>query len=157
MCAFSNSSCNNNGGVHNFNLVTSSLRENDCTPHFNFHSYTSDDENSSTYCSDSEELSKQSKSLSETLKEWSIKHSITHSALSELLHIIHNTLPNLPLDSRTLLKTPRFIPTENCEEGSLVYFGLINNIMRQAKTGLTTSSYPLVEKMQSELGDKPNF
>lgn len=153
--AVSNFPCNNNYG-NNLNLVTSSFKEKDCTSYFSFHSYASDAEFSDTsvYCSDSEELPKESKDLSKTFKEWSIKHNITHSALSELLHIIHNSFPNLPLDSRTLLKTPRFIPTETCEEGSLVYFGLFNNIQIQAKSGLTTSSYPLVKKMQSELGDK---
>ena len=42
-------------------------------------------------------------SLREKLQYWAITHGITHSALREILKILHTEYPNLPLDPKTLL------------------------------------------------------
>lgn len=44
----------------------------------------------------------------EPLRKWAIKHNIAHTALNDLLLIINKQYDsNLPLDSRTLLRTPK--------------------------------------------------
>ncbi|CAG7821197.1 unnamed protein product [Allacma fusca] len=80
---------------------------------------TSSSESSST---DSE------KSFSEILKSWSLKHQISHAALSELLSTLktHSCFENLPKDPRTLLQTPRQTTVSEVRPGNYVHFGLKN-------------------------------
>lgn len=67
------------------------------------------------------------KSISESLSEWSVKHKITHSALSDLLKTLNPFLNNcLPVDARTLLQTPRTYIIRSVEPGSYFHFGLEN-------------------------------
>lgn len=64
------------------------------------------------------------KSLASSLAEWAVKNRITHSALNSLLSILKPMHNELPLDSRTLLNTPRSITTKIVEPGSYFHFGL---------------------------------
>lgn len=70
----------------------------------------------------------------ETLKrirEWAITHNITQHALSELLKILPTFgVSWLPLDARTVMKTPQNIKLVQCANGKLWYNGLRNNIQR---------------------------
>lgn len=52
---------------------------------------------------------------------------------------------SLPSDSRTLLQTAKKIDTVMCGDGSFVYFGLENNIVKRVKSGLVSSNYPLLK------------
>ncbi|XP_057668135.1 uncharacterized protein LOC130901070 isoform X1 [Diorhabda carinulata] len=63
-------------------------------------------------------------SIANDLAEWAIKHKISLSALTHLLHLLHPYHPELPLDSRTLLSTPKFTPIVDIESGQFCYFGL---------------------------------
>lgn len=65
------------------------------------------------------------KDLKIELGEWSIKHNITRSAFDDLLSIIKNqkSFEHLPLDSRTILKTPRVTEVIACGSGQYVHFG----------------------------------
>lgn len=59
------------------------------------------------------------------LRQWSVKHNISRSSLTDLLHILVPYHPSLPLDSRTLMDTP--ISTSNViklDTDELYYFGL---------------------------------
>ncbi|KAK9687290.1 hypothetical protein QE152_g36557 [Popillia japonica] len=61
------------------------------------------------------------------LKHWAISNtSVPHSAITELLHILSPYHPELPLDCRTLLKTPTQISTKQLDNGSYCHFGLSN-------------------------------
>ena len=66
--------------------------------------------------------------LAKDLESWTIKHAISHTAVSELLSILHVHHPHLPKDARTLLKTPTTATTKDCIKlvsgGSYYHFGL---------------------------------
>ncbi|GBM01855.1 hypothetical protein AVEN_218975-1 [Araneus ventricosus] len=85
--------------------------------------------------------------LTDQLLLWSQKHNISHAAIIDLLLILKPYHSSLPLDSRTLLHTPRTVDVVSCDEGSFVYFGLERNLVKRASYGLTSSNYPLIEKI----------
>ena len=67
------------------------------------------------------------------LAEWAIQQNINHAAINSLLGVLRkHTDPKLPVDARTLLKTPRSISTitPKCG-GNYVYFGIEAGIARQ--------------------------
>ncbi len=72
------------------------------------------------------------------LQLWGVKHQITHSALSDLLKLLkdHKCFDSLlPLDPRTLLKTPRYTPTRAVGRGTYVHLGFqqaLNSFLRNA-------------------------
>lgn len=78
--------------------------------------------------------------LANSLKLWAThKHNVTHSALTDLSHILHEYQSELPLDSRTLLKTPltkgRCVTThiKHLENGEYCHFGLSNSLIKFLK------------------------
>ena len=68
-------------------------------------------------------------SLKDSLIEWVASFNIPSTAVTALLKILHNYHPNLPLDSRTLMKTPRAhdISALTCG-GELWYHGIAAGI-----------------------------
>ncbi|KAJ8942087.1 hypothetical protein NQ314_010160, partial [Rhamnusium bicolor] len=65
--------------------------------------------------------------LSSKLKDWAtIENRVSQVALTSLLHILSPFHPELPLDSRTLLKTPKYIETKKLETGEYYHFGLLD-------------------------------
>lgn len=64
------------------------------------------------------------------LQEWALRNRISHVALNELLTPIKPKYPTLPLDARSLLKTPRKINVQNVRPGQYYHFGLSNCIMQ---------------------------
>uniref|UniRef100_A0A1Y1K5S2 Transposase domain-containing protein n=1 Tax=Photinus pyralis TaxID=7054 RepID=A0A1Y1K5S2_PHOPY len=65
------------------------------------------------------------------LREWALKHKITISALSDLLHVMkRGDIADLPLDGRTLLKTPKQITTKVVAPGHYYHFGLLYCVER---------------------------
>lgn len=55
---------------------------------------------------------------------WAVKAKIPLMHLTSLLKILHSFHPDLPLDGRTLLGTPRKSATEKMGDGSFKYFGI---------------------------------
>lgn len=79
---------------------------------------------------DKNESSENKKDLSKQLAEWAtVKHKITHSVLTDLLHILSPYHPELPLDSCTLLMTPNSTRISDLETGQFVYFGIKNALL----------------------------
>ena len=68
--------------------------------------------------------------LKEKLRNWAISSKVTRSALTDLLHILSPIHPELPLDSRTLLLTPRQIKFTEITNGKFVYLGLGEGIIK---------------------------
>lgn len=69
--------------------------------------------------------------LSADLGAWAVRNRCTRSTINELLSILqHHGLNELPKDSRTLLKTPRFVKTSSKCGGDYVYFGLASGMSR---------------------------
>lgn len=69
-----------------------------------------------------------SNSLSKELSHWATKRYVRRAAVTHLLHILHPYHSNLPLDSRTLLKTPRQTTIKNLVNGEYCHFGLIDSL-----------------------------
>lgn len=58
------------------------------------------------------------------LQQWSLRHNVTHSALSDLLKLLQPVVPDLPLDARSLMCTPRNIQYSTMENGLYHYIGI---------------------------------
>lgn len=68
--------------------------------------------------------------LVSNLQQCSLTNRVPHKALSELLHILHSFHSHLPLDARTLLKTPSIKPKyKKLETGEYIHLGLTKNII----------------------------
>ncbi|KYM96038.1 hypothetical protein ALC62_13308 [Cyphomyrmex costatus] len=68
-------------------------------------------------------------SLWNSLRKWAISNvNVPLVAINSLLHILVPLHPELPLDVRTLLKTPSKINVKMMETGEFVYMGLQNAI-----------------------------
>lgn len=87
--------------------------------------------------------------LADELVGWSKRNNISNTAVTDLLHILKPHISGLPLDSRSLLHTPRSVDVQNCSGGSYVYFGVKENILKKASMGLVKGFYPIIEKIQT--------
>ncbi|KAG5667799.1 hypothetical protein PVAND_015768 [Polypedilum vanderplanki] len=73
-------------------------------------------------------------SLNEKIVSWSIKFAISRAAVTSLLHILHDDNESLPLDSRTLLNTPRTLSITSMKPGKFLLYGLekcLRNVIQQ--------------------------
>lgn len=57
------------------------------------------------------------------LGKWAVQHNINHSALTSLLHLLKPMHVELPLDSRTLMRTSRTLEIISIEPGHYYHFG----------------------------------
>lgn len=66
------------------------------------------------------------------LKQWSISHKITQSALSDLLKVLnqHSCFSHLPQDARSFLATPRTTVVKRVDPGQYVHFGLKSTLSK---------------------------
>lgn len=63
--------------------------------------------------------------ISNDLHQWALRHSVTHRALSDLLTILKKKYNHVvPLDARTLLKTPMTVSIDQIKSGDLWYHGI---------------------------------
>lgn len=65
------------------------------------------------------------------LRNWAVKHSITHVAINDLLTVLNPICVELPKDARTLLKTPRNVSILEIAGGSNRPFRLTGNILKK--------------------------
>lgn len=73
----------------------------------------------------SSEIENENENVLQKLREWAVKHNISRSSLTDLLHILVPYHPSLPVDSRTLLDTPTSSPNIiKLDTGNFYYFGL---------------------------------
>lgn len=89
------------------------------------------------------------------LQLWGVKHQITHSALSDLLKLLkdHQCFESLlPLDPRTLLKTPRTTPIRTVGKGTYVHFGFQHALYSFL---LNTEKYPEYIQVQINIDGLP--
>lgn len=69
------------------------------------------------------------KSLSDQLKIWVLEYHLTQRAVTKLLKILRSCgISRVPLDCRTLMKTPRMIRIENTAGGQLYYNGVTRGL-----------------------------
>lgn len=85
--------------------------------------------NTNTFCNTVSDNQQQKTSLSLDLSGWALKHNIPHVAVNDLLKVLQQPMHNeLPLDARTLLKTPKQNNVQVIEPGTYYHFGLENSI-----------------------------
>lgn len=73
----------------------------------------------------------QENDINTVLKQWAIRKKVPHSVLNDLLFSLSPFHPSLPLNSRTLLDTPRSrIGFKKLENGDLCYFGIEEYLTR---------------------------
>jgi len=79
------------------------------------------------------------KPFSQGFREWAVQHNIRHTALRDLLKLfpLYPGIPSLPLDPRTLMETPRELAITTISGGTMVYFGVIHNILRKLEGGIS--------------------
>lgn len=64
------------------------------------------------------------------MQQWSLQNKITLTALSQLLKILKkHGIENLPLDARTVLKTPRATQIVQMGTSEFWYDGIANNLI----------------------------
>jgi len=70
--------------------------------------------------------------LQDDLAVWAVKHQITHIALTALLYRLkkHSCFSKLPVDARSLLKTPRQQNIRVVMPGSYFHFGLLHPVKK---------------------------
>lgn len=77
----------------------------------------------------------QSKNLKDELSEWAVQNNIRLNALSRLLKIVKpHVSETLPLDARTLLKTPRQTLIREVLPGEYYHFGVYKGIIQFLKS-----------------------
>lgn len=72
----------------------------------------------------------------DNLREWISSNKIGVKAVNELLKILRPHHHYLPLDFRTLMKTPREVPTIKLLNGEMFYLGILNQLVLKLKSGL---------------------
>lgn len=69
------------------------------------------------------------KSVGEFIQKWTVEFNIQRSAITVLLHFLNEFFPNLPLDSRTLLGTPRKTNIVPLNPGTYHHLGLESHLI----------------------------
>ncbi len=66
------------------------------------------------------------------LRVWTIENNVSHSQLSALLKVLRKQkgFQSLPVDSRTVMQTPRLSTAQICSPGKYVHFGFSNILTR---------------------------
>lgn len=82
----------------------------------------------------SNELTLTPNNLCKELTYWATKSHVRRTVFTHLLHILHPYHNELPLDSRTLLKTPRHTTIKKLQNGKYCHFGLIEGIKLKLMT-----------------------
>lgn len=87
-------------------------------------------------------------SIEEDIRNWSCAHNITSVALSELLIILRNHIPSLPMDSRTLFRARGVTPESSTKiigSGKYVHFGVASGIRYVLSNCPSLTSDPMDE------------
>ena len=93
------------------------------------HDHDNDDDSSTTADADDCDLS-------HFLVQWAAQFEIPQIALSVLLRFLHRFHPDLPLDSRTVCKTPRNTMTKKLHNGGeYIHFGVKHGVEELVKCG----------------------
>lgn len=102
----------------------------------------SDDDNDSTD-ENTYTISVNPTSFRESFRNLMIKHNATLALTTDVLHLLATVLPFLPLDGRTLLKTPRSTETTKLTNGEFCYFGLETCIINKLTGRVLPPGHPI--------------
>lgn len=81
----------------------------------------------------------QTLTLSVLLARWAVSCAVEGTKVTSLLKILHPHHPDLPLDSRTLLKTNKTFQVVSMDTGHFIYFGVVNGLLRLFNAGLVVA------------------
>jgi len=95
--------------------------------------------------------------LEADLHKWADNFNISRVALGSLLQILHPYHPRLPVDSRTLLHTPRSATISNVAGGVYHYIGIQSRLERLHQSGLLTVTNNMCIRMQVNIDGLPLF
>jgi hypothetical protein len=94
--------------------------------------------------------------LENQIREWACVHNVTSNALTSLLKILQPHLKQLPIDARTLLRTPRSMDeTRTLTNGFMHYFGISKTIMWKLQRGFRNKMTKI--KLQINIDGLPLF
>lgn len=80
------------------------------------------------------------KSISNELQQWALRHNVHHNAVSDLLRILRDKLhQKVPRFARTLLKTPTSISLETIDGGKLWYHSIKNCLIHSKLANCLTN------------------
>lgn len=109
----------------------------------------------SDHASDSESIED---SLADKLRVWASTHNISMASLTALLKILNPDHPELPVDSRTLMCTPRNVALTSMKNDALYHhFGIQNGIERIAKDFLSREVAHQTISLQVNIDGLPIF
>ena len=95
--------------------------------------YTNSDFENAMHDSDTDDEVENSDIFCDELAIWASNHNITHFSLDDLLKLLKKKGLDVPLSSKTLLKTPKNLNLEMKSGGSYIYMGIsdgVKNIMK---------------------------
>ena len=81
--------------------------------------------------------------LEQNLGEWSIEYNVSHSAVGALLRTLKPYHPTLPLDPRTLLKTPSNFPVKSIGGGEYCHIGFEKGLSYLINSQVSTNHLKL--------------
>jgi hypothetical protein len=79
------------------------------------------------------------------IQNWAVEFSIQRTAVTALLHYLNKYFPDLPLDSRTVLKTPREIVTTEVPPGRYYHIGLESNLLKILELEKSTAQIAIID------------
>lgn len=95
--------------------------------------------------------------LEADLRKWADSFNVSRAALGSLLQILHPYHPRLPVDSRTLLNTPRSAAITNVVGGAYHYIGIQSCLERLHQSGLLTATTNMCINIQINIDGLPLF
>lgn len=89
------------------------------------------------------------------LKQWASECNIALNHLSKLLHILKKHDIDVPVDARTVLKTPRLVTTNLIKPGEYCHLGLKSSILKDLENIPSTVKIPSLIKININIDGLP--
>ncbi|XP_057658641.1 uncharacterized protein LOC130895408 isoform X1 [Diorhabda carinulata] len=139
MCESENDTCSSRDLDFNVNSPNENLLFNDATLYNHLTSYSSNVPPNDLFPNEPPPSDLHSK-----LSNWAASRYVRRTVVTHLLHILHPYHNELPLDSRTLLKTPRETKTKSLLNGEYCHFGLVNALKLKLLSVPNISQYSII-------------
>ncbi|XP_057671397.1 uncharacterized protein LOC130903307 [Diorhabda carinulata] len=139
MCESENDTCSSRDLDFNVNSPNENLLFNDATLYNHLTSYSSNVPPNDLFSNEPPPSDLHSK-----LSNWAASRYVRRTVVTHLLHILHPYHNELPLDSRTLLKTPRETKTKSLLNGEYCHFGLVNALKLKLLSVPNISQYSII-------------
>lgn len=95
--------------------------------------------------------------LIDLLRQWSIRNKVSHTSFTDLLHILSKYHPELPLDSRTVMKTPSNFVMKQLNTGQYCHFGLSNPLVKYVQENYSSFNEDKIVKVSFNIDGIPLY